>query len=51
LRKAGVEVRSLYIPNVDHSFVGRTLNETRAATLVATNATFDFFHTLFGKAP
>jgi dienelactone hydrolase len=46
-----VEVRSLYIPGVDHSFVGRTRDETRAATLQATNATFDFFHTLFGKAP
>jgi acetyl esterase/lipase len=51
LRKEGVEVRSLYIPNVDHSFIGRTPEETRAATLAATNATFDFFHTLFGGAP
>jgi len=51
LRKAGVEVRSLYIPGVDHSFVGHTPDETRTATLAATNATFDFFHTLFGKAP
>ena len=51
LHKAGVSVRSIYIPGVDHSFVGRTRDETRAATLQATNATFDFFHTLFGKAP
>ena len=51
LHKAGVHVRSMYIPGVDHSFVGRTPQETRAATLAATNATFDFFHTLFGKAP
>jgi acetyl esterase/lipase len=51
LRKAGVEVRSLYIPGVDHSFVGHTADETRTATLAATNATFDFFHALFGKAP
>jgi acetyl esterase/lipase len=51
LRKAGVQVRSLYIPNVDHSFVGPTRQETRDATLVATNATFDFFHALFDKAP
>jgi len=51
LRKAGVEVRSLYIPGVDHSFVGHTPDETRTATLAATNATFDFFHALFGKAP
>lgn len=51
LRKAGVEVRSLYIPGVDHSFVGHTPDETRTATLAATNATFDFFHALFSKAP
>ena len=50
LRKAGVEVRSLYIPGVDHSFVGHTADETRTATLAATNATFDFFHTLFSDA-
>ena len=51
LRKEGVEVRSLYIPDVDHSFVGRTPGETRTATLAATNATFDFFHSLFDGAP
>jgi acetyl esterase/lipase len=51
LRKNGVQVRSLYIPNVDHSFVGRTGQETREATLAATNATFDFFHALLGEAP
>jgi dipeptidyl aminopeptidase/acylaminoacyl peptidase len=51
LREAGIKVRSLYIPNVDHSFVGRTPQETREATLAATNATFDFFHEIFGEAP
>jgi acetyl esterase/lipase len=50
LRKAGIKVRSLYIPNVDHSFVGRTPQETREATLAATNATFDFFHEILGEA-
>ena len=49
LHHAGVAVESLYIPDVDHSFVGRTAAETRSATLAATNATFDFFHQLFGK--
>lgn len=44
LRRAGVPVESIYIPGVDHSFIGRTLQETREATLRATNATFDFFH-------
>jgi acetyl esterase/lipase len=50
LRKAGVEVEAIYIPGVDHSFVGSTLDQTRAATLAATNATFDFFHELFGRS-
>ena len=49
LRKAGVEVQAIYIPGVDHSFVGATLDQTREATLAATNATFDFFHQLFGR--
>jgi acetyl esterase/lipase len=49
LRKAGVAVESLYISHVDHSFIGRTAEETRQATLDATNATFDFFHRLFGQ--
>lgn len=44
LRAAGVPVESIYIPGVDHSFIGSTLAETRSATLKATNATFDFFH-------
>jgi acetyl esterase/lipase len=44
LRSVGASVESIYIPGVDHSFIGATLPETRAATLKATNATFDFFH-------
>ncbi len=44
LKETGVRVESIYIPGVDHSFVGRNAAETRAATLKATNATFDFFH-------
>lgn len=44
LKSAGVPVESIYIPGVDHSFIGQTPAETRAATLKATNATFDFFH-------
>ena len=50
LKKAGVDVQSIYIPAVDHSFVGRTPDETREATLAATNATFDFFHRVFGRS-
>jgi acetyl esterase/lipase len=44
LRSVGALVESIYIPGVDHSFIGSTAAETRAATLKATNATFDFFH-------
>jgi dipeptidyl aminopeptidase/acylaminoacyl peptidase len=47
-RKAGVPVEAIYIPHVDHSFIGRTPDETRAATLRALNATFDFFHQKLG---
>jgi acetyl esterase/lipase len=50
LKKAGVAVQSMYIPAVDHSFVGRTPDETREATLAATNATFDFFHRVLGRS-
>lgn len=44
LKAVGVAVESIYIAGVDHSFVGATYAETKAATLQATNATFDFFH-------
>ena len=50
LQKTGVAVQSMYIPAVDHSFVGGTPDETREATLAATNATFDFFHHVFGRS-
>lgn len=48
LRKAGVPVEAIYIPGVDHSFIGRTPQATREATLRAVNATFDFFHKTLG---
>lgn len=44
LKKAGIPVSAIYIPGVDHSFIGKTPASTRDATLRATNATFDFFH-------
>ena len=51
LKAAGVPVEAIYIPRVDHSFIGKSAETTRAATLRATNATFDFFHkVLDGKA-
>ncbi len=48
LKKAGVPVEAIYIPAVDHSFIGKTPASTREATLRATNATFDFFHAKLG---
>ncbi len=44
LKAAGVPVEAIYIPGVDHSFIGSTPEQTRTATLRATNATFDWFH-------
>lgn len=44
LKAAGVPVTAIYIPHVDHSFIGRTPAETHAASMQALNATFDFFH-------
>jgi acetyl esterase/lipase len=49
LRAAGVPVKALYIPDVDHSFIGKTPEQTRSATVQATNATFDFFHKILDK--
>ena len=48
LRKAGASVETIYIPGVDHSFIGADPASTRDATLRATNATFDFFHRKLG---
>ena len=44
LKAAGVPVQAIYIPHVDHSFIGRSAAETHAASMQALNATFDFFH-------
>ena len=44
MRAAGVKVDAILLPGIDHSFIGKTPAETRAATLHAVNATFDFFH-------
>ncbi|MEY2927345.1 MAG: hypothetical protein RL367_1822 [Pseudomonadota bacterium] len=50
MKAAGEPVESLYIPGVDHSFIGKTPAITRDATLKAINATFDFFHKTLGVA-
>jgi acetyl esterase/lipase len=43
-KAVGVPVESIYFPGAGHSFVAATPEATRAATIEATNATFDFFH-------
>lgn len=43
LEKAHVSHELILIPNVNHSFIGKTPEQTRAATLRAIGATFDFF--------
>ena len=42
LKASGVSVQSLYIPDVDHGFIGKTPQATRDATLAALDATFVF---------
>ena len=44
LKSAGVPVEAIYLPGVDHSFIAATPAETRAVTLRAVNATFNFLH-------
>lgn len=51
LKQAGVPVQAIYIPGVDHSFIGGTPAQTRDATLKAVNATFDFFHQRLDHLP
>jgi acetyl esterase/lipase len=47
MKAVGVPVESIYIPAVDHSFIGATPADTNKATVTALNATFDFFHKQF----
>jgi acetyl esterase/lipase len=42
LKKAGASVETLYIPEVDHGFIGKTLESTRTATHDALQKTFDY---------
>jgi acetyl esterase/lipase len=44
MHATGVPVEHIFIDGVDHSFIGTTPGATRAATLQALNATFDFLH-------
>lgn len=48
LRAEGADVRAIYYPGIDHSFLGKSAAETAATSLKAANATFDFFHDKLG---
>ncbi|MEI6419195.1 MAG: alpha/beta hydrolase [Sphingomonadales bacterium] len=50
LKANGVPVQAIYIPAVDHSFLGADAATTHAATMQAVNATFNFFHDRLGAA-
>jgi dipeptidyl aminopeptidase/acylaminoacyl peptidase len=47
LKANGVPVQALYIPDVDHGFIGKTPQTTHDATLLALHATFDFIDGIF----
>jgi acetyl esterase/lipase len=49
MKAVGVPVETIILPGIDHSFIGATPAATRAASLKAVNASFDFFHRLFDK--
>ncbi len=49
MKAAGVPVETIFMPGIDHSWIGKTPAATRTATLRAVNATFDYFHKLFPK--
>jgi acetyl esterase/lipase len=49
LRAGGVKADFIELPGIDHSFMGKTPEETRAAHLKALQATFDFFDSTVGK--
>ena len=38
----------ILLPDIDHSFIGKTPADTRAATLKAVHATFDFIDNTTG---
>jgi acetyl esterase/lipase len=50
MKAAGASVDLVMIPGVDHSFIGTTLESTRAASLQALNRTFEFIDATV-KAP
>jgi dipeptidyl aminopeptidase/acylaminoacyl peptidase len=51
LQTQGVPSQLKLIPGVDHSFVGATLEATRAASLTALDETFAFIDATIGSRP
>jgi acetyl esterase/lipase len=51
LRSKGVAAELVEIPGVDHSFIGKTPQVTRAASLQALRRSFEFIDSTLGKAP
>jgi dipeptidyl aminopeptidase/acylaminoacyl peptidase len=49
LRAAGVRSELLVIPDVDHSFIGKTPEATRAASLAALDRSLAFIEQVLGK--
>jgi acetyl esterase/lipase len=49
LKAAGVKAELVALPGYDHSFMGKTPEETRAGHLKALQATFDWFDATIGK--
>lgn len=47
LRAEGARVETFYIPGADHGWMGATAAETRAASLLALQRTFDFIDATF----
>ncbi len=46
LRKAGVPVQTLYLPDINHGLIGKTPEATRNASLLALQKSVDFIDTL-----
>jgi dienelactone hydrolase len=47
LEEAGSPVETLFIPDVDHGFLGKTPDDTRRANLLALEHTFEFIERFF----
>jgi acetyl esterase/lipase len=49
MKQAGAPVETLFIPDVNHGFIGTTPDTTRAATLQALQRSFDYIDAFFAK--